>query len=228
MALWELDQLPEIRAGDGFIVRHYSPAARAIRWFFSGWELPDANIYFHCWGNHIGWLEKPILKDDGSYLGINTVESCARGQLPGEFYDLYKNSEIMIVQTDLTDREAELALYLAKCSGHKPYDWLLPVALVKRYGLIKRKYKDVQSVSELLKQRLGGFRIDIPHIYDGRDVCVEFFQEPHADRILHKPLCNDMFLLVPDASGSIYWKVKFIATKEHVLREENDQMVYLR
>jgi len=160
-------------------------------------------MYFDCFGNHMGWIDLPVMDDEGDYLGVTILESGARGQNPAELWESHHGQDIIIVRPIFSDLAARKALMRAAACGYRRYDWLLPWALVRKYGLVR--------VAGLVVKRLNGQRVATPHVRDNRDVCVEYYQEPWEDERL--PLCNPDLLLVPDPSGSVLWDVIFDSRK---------------
>lgn len=155
----------------------------------------------------MGWISQPVMDDDGEYLGIVTMESGPRGQNPGELYQDYRNMQFKIVRTMLNDEQARKVVIIAAQYGYRKYDWLLPIALIKRFGMFTPKIAGKDSAAIMVLKRVLGLRICTPHVRDGRDVCVEYVQEPYEASNL--PLCDIDKLLVPDITGSIYWNCIF-------------------
>ncbi len=161
-------------------------------------------VDFKCWGNHMGWITAQYLDDDGAVIGVTTWESAANGQVPSL---INPDRQIKILRVHATDEEAKRAVVEAAKIGYRRYDFLLPWALIQRYGFLKPKVKGTQAILPMLAVRLLGYRVQTPHVRDGRDVCIEFVQEPWAD--VGKPLIEEKWLLTPDVTGSKEWDVIF-------------------
>lgn len=176
MTRWAIAELPPLQAADIVLTRNNALSSRFIRWLL-------CSDYSHAL--MIAWPVR-LARLTWDYA---IIESIAKGVSPGSLVDFYSDQNIAVVRyRGLSSFDGKKIVKEALGYGRKSYDWLLPLAITRKYGWC--------YIFRLLYRRLTGRMITLPHIEDGRVVCTELIQECYSH--LGFRLCRDDVLLPPD------------------------------
>lgn len=178
---WQLSELPVLEGGDIFFSRSEGFPGSLVRWFFrdqAGCQAPF---------NHAGLISEPVYDQQGDLYAVEIVESIWKGPAPGELWTSYHDKHIAILRPCCSEYLRRRALVLAYARGTVPYDYTIVLTIIRRKGL--------RWTCIVVDDLLHGRQIAIPHIQDGRLVCIEEVQEPYSTAGF--PLYPDPWLMPP-------------------------------